>query len=79
MYVAPKQWGTGAADALMATTLDYLADEGFTQSYLWVFEGNERARRFYRRHGWVSDELVKNFELDEVTVSEIRHSRQSGP
>lgn len=76
MYLSPDHWGTGVADALMAATLEQLEQLGFSVSYLWVLEGNERARRFYERHGWSPDDMIKSFEVGGASVPEIRYSRQ---
>ena len=48
LYVAPGQHGTGLADRLLALVLD---DE---PTVLWLIAGNERARRFYERRGFVA-------------------------
>jgi GNAT superfamily N-acetyltransferase len=41
--------GTGLADVLLERAL------ARRDAYLWVVEGNHRARSFYRRHGFVED------------------------
>jgi len=76
MYVHPEAWGTGAGDALMKTTLDELVRLEARRSYLWVLEGNARARRFYERHGWTSDDVIKTFDANATQVPEIRYSRE---
>lgn len=77
MYVDPASWGTGVGDALMATTLEELNHLGTTTAFLWVLEGNGRARRFYERHGWRQDDQIKTFEIAGVEVPEVRYSQQS--
>ena len=47
LYVRPAAAGRGIGTALLDLA-KALAPEGFA---LWVFESNEPARRFYRRHG----------------------------
>ena len=47
LYVAPSQHGSGLADRLLALVLDDAA------TTLWLITGNERARRFYERRGFV--------------------------
>ena len=49
LYVAPGATGQGTGSALLELA-QALRSEGFA---LWVFEVNEGARRFYRRHGLV--------------------------
>lgn len=75
MYVHPDAWGTGAGDELMIAALDELFRLKSTTAYLWVLEGNNRARRFYERHGWTSDGITKTFDANSSQVPEIRYSR----
>jgi len=49
LYVDPEAWGRGCGSALIGK-----APEDGPVS-LWVFTGNERARRFYARHGFQPD------------------------
>lgn len=48
IYVHPDFWGTGAGDALIQEALENLPQQ---EIRLWMLEGNERAQRFYARHG----------------------------
>jgi len=52
LYLDPDSWGRGIGAQLHATMLDRLRTCGFTSAGLWVLDGNQRARRFYHRHGW---------------------------
>jgi GNAT superfamily N-acetyltransferase len=52
LYLDPDSWGRGIATQLHATVLDRLRACGFTSAGLWVLDGNQRALRFYLRHGW---------------------------
>jgi len=74
MYVAPSEWGNGAGPALMEATIDELARLSCTVAYLWVLEENPRARRFYERSGWTNDNITKPFEINGVSIAEIRYS-----
>jgi GNAT superfamily N-acetyltransferase len=65
--VLARAHGTGLADALLGRAV------GDGPAYLWVVDGNERARAFYRRHGFV-DEGGRKPEPD-TGVTEIRMSR----
>lgn len=49
LYVDQDAQGTGVADALLAATV------GDEDAHLLVFTSNERARRFYRRHGFAPE------------------------
>jgi GNAT superfamily N-acetyltransferase len=50
LYLHRSTWGTGLADALLE-----LALPGGMAAYLWIVSGNDRAWRFYERHGFVGD------------------------
>jgi GNAT superfamily N-acetyltransferase len=52
LYLDPGHWGRGIGAPLHAAALDRLATHGFTHAGLWILDGNERAQRFYLRHGW---------------------------
>lgn len=67
----PSAWGKGIGSELFQAGVDGLRDEGFQDAVLWVLDTNERARRFYERHGWRADGHTKaddrrTFELHEV-------------
>ena len=65
--VLRRAHGTGVADELMAVAV------GDRAAYLWVLEGNGRAKAFYRRHGF-ADEGARKPEPDTGVV-EMRMSR----
>ena len=51
-YVAAQVRGTGAAAILLADAEQRLADNGFDIGWLTCAIGNDRAARFYVKHGW---------------------------
>ena len=53
-YLDPSRFGSGLADTLAERTEGWLSAR-FERSILWVLEGNDRARRFYTRRGWLAD------------------------
>jgi GNAT superfamily N-acetyltransferase len=55
IYLRPDQWGRGIGTQLHHAAMGRLSGLGFTRARVWVLEGNERAIRFYLRHGWVAD------------------------
>lgn len=67
LNVLPEHQGTRLAARLMAEVL------GDGPAYLWVARGNERATRFYRRHGFVLDGAEATDQHDGIT--EIRMVR----
>jgi ribosomal protein S18 acetylase RimI-like enzyme len=75
VYVHPDSWRTGVGSALMTAAIGRLADEGYTEATLWVFEDNARARRFYERFDWRSDGATEIFERGGGQAVEIRYRR----
>jgi ribosomal protein S18 acetylase RimI-like enzyme len=72
-YVMPQGHGTGAASTLMAATLEAARATGASSVWLGVNQQNERALRFYAKHGLVrvgtktfalGDDLQQDFVLE---------------
>jgi chorismate mutase/GNAT superfamily N-acetyltransferase len=61
LYVVPERAGQGIGSALL-DLVKSLRPGGFA---LWVFESNEPARRFYRRHGLLELETTDGSGNDE--------------
>ena len=55
LFVSSAARGTGAAAQLLADAEERLAASGVTRAFLLCLPENDRARRFYERHGWVYD------------------------
>jgi GNAT superfamily N-acetyltransferase len=55
VYVDPDRWGAGTGRALLAEVTRALRVVGCPELRLWVFEANDRARRFYERAGMAPD------------------------
>lgn len=53
MYVLPGRHGTGASAALMSAALAWAVEIGAARVRLGVNRNNERAQRFYAKHGFV--------------------------
>lgn len=62
LYLAPNVWRRGIGTHLHAAAIDRLRSCGFTHAGLRVLDTNERALRFYRRHGWTD---TGRSQLDE--------------
>lgn len=60
IYLDPETWGRGVARDLLRAVL---AD-------------NERARRFYRRHGFEPDGVEKIEEIGGAPLTEVRYRRR---
>ncbi|MEV5651753.1 GNAT family N-acetyltransferase [Nocardia sp. NPDC052254] len=72
MYVMPGHHGSGVSAALMEATIDYARRGGYSVVWLGVNQLNERAQRFYRKHGFhevgtktftVGDQLCHDFVM----------------
>lgn len=73
IYTLRKYYGRGVGHALMETALAALAD--YPQVALWVLKGNERAIRFYEKHGFTFDGTEQT-DLMGKPVTELRMVRR---
>ncbi|MFI6943599.1 GNAT family N-acetyltransferase [Streptomyces sp. NPDC050418] len=76
IYVRPEEIATGAGRALMTEALDRCRAAGAPVVSLWVLEQNARARRFYERAGFCADGTSAGFDVDGVSVPEVRYVRR---
>jgi ribosomal protein S18 acetylase RimI-like enzyme len=52
VFVLPSHFGKQVAPRLLATVEAILRAEGHATIWLHCAEGNDRARKFYEKHGW---------------------------
>jgi ribosomal protein S18 acetylase RimI-like enzyme len=78
IYVDPAAQGRGAGRALMDAAVRALANRGFAEAILWVFEANTAARGFYERMGWSPDGASKPYEIGGVSPLELRYRKRLG-
>jgi GntR family transcriptional regulator len=76
-YVHPDASRRGVGRALLAHVLDSLAAGGRSTVTLWVFEANERARRFYAASGFLPD--GRRRVEPEYGAEEIHLRREAPP
>ncbi len=76
IYVDPEAQRRGVGRALMAAATRGLADRGFREAVLWVFEANAPARAFYERLGWAPDGAAKPLAIGGATPIELRYRRR---
>lgn len=55
VFVAPRHRGGTVAAALLTAAEARVRDNGHARAWLAVVAANTRARRFYRRQGWVDE------------------------
>lgn len=72
IYILPRYHGQGIGKALWAEAVDYASASGFAALALWVLASNERARRFYERHGAIATE-EREFRLGDGLIVETRY------
>jgi ribosomal protein S18 acetylase RimI-like enzyme len=70
LYLREALRGTGVGRALFVEANEALRANDFPTAVLWVFEANDRARRFYEAAGWRTDgaRAVHRFEGGERPV-----------
>jgi len=73
IYLDPGIWGHGVARDLMRTVIGEAGDH--TRLSLWVLAANDRARQFYRRHGFLADGVERYEELGGAELLEVRYRR----
>ena len=59
IYVDPEVKGQGHGRALLEAAVTRLRTAGFGELHVWALVGNDEADGFYRRCGWVADDLVR--------------------
>jgi GNAT superfamily N-acetyltransferase len=75
MYVDPDSWGVGVGRRLMMSARSHLKGMGYSQAFLWVLVGNNRAQRFYGTDEWQPDGASREEECWGVMSSEVRFRR----
>ncbi|MFD5215389.1 GNAT family N-acetyltransferase [Microbacterium sp. NPDC058345] len=78
IYAHPDAWSTGVGHTLLVGVEEALRAEGHEIAYLWVLAGNERASRFYERHGWHADGGAKVEKRPGLVLDERRHVKRLG-
>jgi ribosomal protein S18 acetylase RimI-like enzyme len=69
VYVQPGARGTGVADRLIAAAVDWaLREAGAARVRLLVMDANDRARRFYKRLGFVETGVTEPYPPDPSYV-----------
>ena len=56
--------------------VEQLEAMGYRDLFLWVLEGNQRARAFYERMGFRPSETYRDDEIGGRPVQEIQYRRE---
>ncbi|MCC2312984.1 GNAT family N-acetyltransferase [Cellulomonas xiejunii] len=73
IYLDPGTWGHGVARDLIRTVLAQVGEQ--TPVSLWVPADNDRARHFYRRHGFSPDGVERLETVGGADLLEVRYRR----
>lgn len=77
LYLLPEYWGKGCGKRLFSAVVEQLEAMGYRNQFLWVLEGNPRARAFYERMGFQPDGAYMDAEIGGVSVRELRYRRET--
>jgi ribosomal protein S18 acetylase RimI-like enzyme len=72
LYTHPDEWRRGVGSTLVDAAKRQLRASGFSQATLWVLTDNDRARRFYERHGWHPQGRSRVDWRGDVRLDEVR-------
>ncbi len=73
IYLEPSAWGSGIARELVRTVTAEVPPT--IPVTLWVLAANDRARHFYRRHGFAVDGVERIEEIGGAAHREVRYVR----
>ena len=76
IYLRPAYIGQGGGHQLLSAALEKLREQGYTEAFLWVLEGNERAIRFYEREGFAATEHILGDNIGGRNVNERQYRRK---
>ncbi|MGF6723777.1 GNAT superfamily N-acetyltransferase [Paraburkholderia sp. GAS41] len=72
LHALPGHQGMGVGTLLMAAAVDWAREQGESQLYLYVLEGNTPAIRFYERQGWQFAGAEPDF-MGGVDITALRY------
>jgi len=76
LYVHPDYWGQGYGSALMEEVLNRMKTAGYPGCFLYVLRENNRARRFYEKHGFAWDGHSLEVSLTpSVVLTDLRYCK----
>lgn len=73
LYVLPDMMAHGVGAALLHTAMETLRMDGYERIYLWCISGNDRAERFYRRHGFMRTSDQVTYRIGSGNVTDVRY------
>ncbi len=76
IYILESFAGQGIGGRFVAIADEWMRDNGFDRSILWVLPSNEPARRFYERYGWRADGAAKELNTPRGPVPAVRYVKE---
>lgn len=77
LYGHPDHWGKGYGSIIMEEVLIRLVTAGYPGCFLYVLKENDRARRFYEKHGFTWDGHSLEVKLAPKTVlTDLRYRKE---
>ncbi len=76
IYFLNEFHGKGLAAPLLNYCIDFLKEKRYEQVYLSVWEHNERAKAFYKKHGFVDSKIENPFPLGETPQMDYWYVKQ---
>jgi len=77
LYGHPNYWGKGYGSLVITEVLRRMKTTGYPGCFLYVLRENDRARRFYKKHGFFWDGHSSEITLTADTVlTDLRYCRE---
>lgn len=73
LYLLPGYRGKSYGRQLVNAVKGQLQSLGYKSAFLWVLEGNHRARGFYEKVGFTRSGATKNVEIGGKPVTEVQY------
>ena len=74
IYLAPSHWRQGIGTVLCRYGERILKSRGYRLATLWVFSGNDQAKRFYEAMGFLPDGRSKEIDWGTLLTA-VRYSK----
>lgn len=80
LYAHPHHWGQGYGSIVMEEVLRRMGTAGYPGCFLYVLRENNRARRFYEKHGFAWDGHSLEVALTpEAVLTDLRYCKVFSP
>ncbi|MFR1051068.1 MAG: N-acetyltransferase family protein [Lachnospirales bacterium] len=76
LYLLPEYWGKGYGKLLFSAVVEQLEAIGYRDLFLWVLEGNQRARTFYERMGFRPNGTYVDDEIGGMPIREMQYRKE---